>query len=123
MQLFIPGCSSPATNLDVCFISFSNLLSHAIGLEYVQPFDQEIPPGVLDNPYIATNPPNITIGGSGETLTVAWPADHLGWILQIKTNSLSAGQWVNLPDTADFISAPIHIDPDISAAFYRLSRP
>ena len=77
MQLLIPGCSSPATNLDVSFISFSNLLSHAIGLEYVQLFDQETPPGVLD-PYTADNPTNITASVSSNTLAIAWPADQIG---------------------------------------------
>ena len=40
MQLLIPGGSNSATNLDVTFTTFSNLLNAAIGLEYVQPFDQ-----------------------------------------------------------------------------------
>ncbi len=123
MQLFIPGGSSPATNLDVSFGSFINLLTLAIDTNCVPPFDQEIPPGVLD-PYITTNSTNITISGSGITPTIAWPADHLGWILQIQTNGLlSANPWLNLPATADYISMPIPTDPDILVAFYRLSLP
>jgi 4-phytase / acid phosphatase len=119
MQLLIPGCSSPATNLDVSFISFSNLLSHAIGLEYVQPFDRETPPGVLD-PY---NPTNITASVSGNTLTIAWPADHLGWILQARTNGLSTGQWFDLPGSSDVNSVAHPIALANAAVFYRLRQP
>ena len=122
MQLLIPGGSSPAANLDVSFSSFSNLLNAAIGLEYVQAFDQETPPGVLD-PYTADNPTNITAGVSSNTLTIAWPADHIGWILQAQTNGLSTGQWFDLPGTSTTSSAAITINPANPAIFYRLRRP
>jgi hypothetical protein len=122
MQLLIPGCSSPATNLDVSFISFSNLLNAAIGLEYVQPFDLETPPGVLD-PYTADYPTNITASVNGKTLTIAWPDDHIGWILQAQTNGLSTGQWFDLPGTGTASSAAITINPANPAIFYRLRWP
>ena len=122
MQLLIPGCSSPATNLDVSFISFSNLLNAAIGLEYVLPFENNNLPGVLD-PYTADNPTNITASVSSNTLTIAWPADHIGWILQAKTNSLSTGQWFDLPDTGDINSVAIPINPANLAVFYRQYQP
>jgi hypothetical protein len=122
MQLFIPGGSNSDTNLDVAFATFSNLLTAAIGLEYVQPFDQETPPGVLD-PYTADNPTNITASVSGKTLTIAWPADHIGWILQAQTNGLSAGQWFDLPGTGDVNSVATPINPANAAVFYRLRHP
>ena len=122
MQLLIPGGSSPTTNLDISFISFSNLLNAAIGLEYVQPFDQETPPGVLD-PYTADNPTNITASVSGKTLTIAWPADHIGWILQAQTNGLSTGQWFDLPGSSDVNSVTHPIAPANAAVFYRLRQP
>ena len=120
MQLLIPGGSKSATNLDVNFTTFSNLLSAAIGLEYVQPFDQETPSGVLD-PYTADNPTNITASVSGKTLTIAWPADHLGWILEAQTNGLSTGQWFDLSGSSDVNSVAIPINPANPAVFYRLS--
>ncbi|MGD0016680.1 MAG: histidine-type phosphatase [Verrucomicrobiia bacterium] len=49
MQLTIPGGSSSATNLDVKFATFKKLLNKAIDQKSVQPFGQEVPPGVLDN--------------------------------------------------------------------------
>jgi 4-phytase/acid phosphatase len=121
MQLLIPGGSS-TTNLDVNFITFSNLMNAAIGLEYVQPFEEENPPGVLD-PYTAVNPTNITASVSGKTLTIAWPADHLGWILQAQTNGLSTGQWFDLPGSSDLNSVAHPIAPANAAVFYRLRQP
>jgi 4-phytase/acid phosphatase len=122
MQLLIPGGSNSATNLDVNFITFSNLLSEAIGPEYVQPFAEETPPGVL-NPYTATNSTNVTASVSGNMLAIAWPADHLGWILQAQTNGLNSGQWFDLPGTGDINSTAIPMNPANPAVFYRLSRP
>ncbi len=117
-QLLVPGGSS-TTNLDIDFTIFTNLMNDAIGLEYVQPFDKETPPGVLD-PYTADNPTNITASASGNTLTIAWPADHIGWILQAKTNSLSAGQWFDLPGSDAVNAVLIPINPANTSVFYRL---
>jgi 4-phytase/acid phosphatase len=124
MQLLIPGGSNSATNLDVNFITFSNLMNAAIGLEYVQPFKEvnPPPPGVLD-PYTADNPTNITASVSSNTLTIAWPADHVGWILQAQTNGLSAGQWFDLPGSSDGNAVAIPINPANPAVFYRLRQP
>jgi 4-phytase/acid phosphatase len=124
MQLFIPGGSNSATNLDVNFITFSNLMNAAIGLEYVQPFEEVNlpPPGVLD-PYTADNPTNITASVSGKTLTIASPADHLGWILQAQTNGLSTGQWFDLPGSDAVNEVVIPISPANTSVFYRLRQP
>jgi 4-phytase/acid phosphatase len=123
MQLLIPRGSNSAGNLDIDFTTFSNLLNEAIGPEYVQPFEKETPPDVL-NPYTAANnPTNIIASSSGKTLTISWPVDHLGWNLQAQTNGLSDGQWVDLPDTGDINSVAIPITQANLAVFYRLSRP
>ena len=121
MQLLIPGASHSATNLDINFAAFSNLLNQAIGLEYVQPFAEETPPGVL-NPYVTVNTTNLSTSISGNALTIAWPADQLGWILQVQTNSLNIGQWFDLPGTSTTNSAAIAINSTNPAVFYRLSK-
>ena len=117
-QLLVPGGSSN-TNLDVDFTTFTNLMNAAIGMEYVEPFEEEIPPGVLD-PYTADNPTNITASVSSNTLTIAWPADHIGWILQAQTNGLSTGQWFDLPgsDAVNAVVTPMNLAN--AAVFYRL---
>ena len=122
MQLLIPEASNSPTNLDVNFITFSNILNKAIGPEYVQPFEEETPPDVV-NPYTADNSTNITASVSASTLRVSWPDDHLGWILQAQTNSLNTGQWFDLPGTDTASSAVIPINPTNSMVFYRLCRP
>ncbi len=122
MQLLIPGGSNSPTNLDVNFNTFTNLMNEAIGLEYVQPFDKETPPGVL-NPYTAINATNISASVSGKTLTIAWPTDHLGWILQAQTNGMSMGQWFDLPGSGNVNSVAIPIDPANPAVFYRQYQP
>jgi 4-phytase/acid phosphatase len=121
MQLLIPGGSKSTTNLDVSFNTFSNLMNAAIGLEYVQPFEETNPPppGVLD-PYTTDNPTNITASVSSNTLTIAWPADHVGWILQAQTNGLSTGQWFDLPGSDVVNAVFIPINPANASVFYRL---
>jgi 4-phytase/acid phosphatase len=122
MQLLVPGGSKSTTNLDVSFSIFTNLMNEAIGLEYVEPFDKETPPGVLD-PYTAANPTNITASVSGKTLTIAWPTDHLGWILQAQTNGMNTDQWFDLPGSGNVNSVAMPIDPANPAVFHRQYQP
>jgi hypothetical protein len=117
-QLLIPGGSS-TTNLDIDFAAFTNLMNAAIGLEYVQPFTNEIQP-IVQDPYTTDNPTNITASVSSNTLTIAWPADHIGWILQAQTNGLSTGQWFDLPGTDGVNAVVTTMDPANAAVFYRL---
>jgi 4-phytase/acid phosphatase len=120
-QLLVPGGNS-TTNLDVDFNTFTNLMNAVIGMEYVEPFADEVQP-IVQDPYTADNPTNITVSVSTNTLTIAWPADHLGWILQAQTNGLSAGQWFDLPGSSDGNSVAISINPANPAVFYRLRQP
>jgi len=72
---------------------------------------------------VANNPTNITISVSGSTLTLSWPADHTGWILQSQTNALGVGLSSNWADVAGSessntnVSTITHTNP---AVFYRL---
>jgi 4-phytase/acid phosphatase len=117
-QLLVPGGSS-TTNLDVDFNTFSNLMNAAIGMEYVEPFADEVQP-IVQDPYTTDNPTNITASVSSNTLTIAWPADHIGWILQAQTNGLSTGQWFDLPgsDVVNAVVTPMNLAN--AAVFYRL---
>jgi 4-phytase/acid phosphatase len=120
-QLLVPGGSS-TNNLDVDFTTFTNLMTAVIGMEYVkQPFADEVQPGVLD-PYTTDNPTNITASASSNTLTIAWPADHIGWTLQAQTNGLSAGQWFDLPGSDVVNAVLIPINPANTSVFYRLRK-
>jgi len=117
-QLLIPGGNS-TTNLDVDFTTFTNLMNAAIGPEYVEPFANEIQP-IVQDPNITDNPTNLTVSVSSNTITIAWPADHIGWILQAQTNGLSAGQWFDSPGSGAVNAVVIPVNPANTSVFYRL---
>jgi autotransporter-associated beta strand protein len=81
--------------------------------------------GVLSS--VALNPTNITFSVSGSTLTLSWPADHLGWHLQMQTNTLGAGLttngWVVVPGSDQITSTNISISKTNPTVFYRLTYP
>ena len=71
-------------------------------------------------------PPIISIRVSGNTLTLSWPTDHLGWTLQTQTNSLAKGlgnNWVAVPGSGSATNATITINPANPAVFFRLRSP
>ena len=76
-------------------------------------------------PTTANNPTSITFTANGNTsLTVAWPSDHLGWILQEQTNGLnSASPWIDLAGTATINSTNVPINPALPKVFFRLRHP
>jgi 4-phytase/acid phosphatase len=120
-QLLVPGGSS-TTNLDVDFATFTNLVNAAMGMEYVKPFAEEVQP-IVQNPYTADNPTNITASFTGKTLTIAWPADHIGWTIQAQTNGVSSGEWYDLPGSSDVNMVEIPVNLTNPAVFYRLRQP
>jgi hypothetical protein len=91
---------------------------------------------LVDNPANSTvdlsiamvnlNPVNITAMVNGNTLTLSWPADHLGWRLQAQTNPLSIGlgtNWFYVPGSATNNTINMTINPTQGTAFYRLAYP
>lgn len=75
----------------------------------------------------ASNPTNITVSASSSTMTLSWPADHLGWVLQAQTNSLDTGlstdNWVDVPGSDSSTTSVITMDPTAPTVFYRLRNP
>jgi autotransporter-associated beta strand protein len=75
---------------------------------------------------VNTTPTNITATVSGNTLTLSWPADHLGWRLQVQTNTPSSGlgtNWVTIPGSDAVISTNIIINPANGSVFFRMVYP
>jgi autotransporter-associated beta strand protein len=71
-------------------------------------------------------PPTLTNAVSGGTLTLSWPADHLGYSLQAQTNSRSVGltaNWVTLPGSQSVTTTNLPIDTANPTVFYRLVYP
>jgi hypothetical protein len=71
-------------------------------------------------------PPTLTNVVSGGTLTLSWPADHLGYSLQVQTNSRSVGltsNWVALPGSESVTTTNLPVDKASPTVFYRLVYP
>ena len=76
----------------------------------------------------ATNPTSITaaVVGGGSSLQIDWPADHLGWSLQVQTNAAGAGlstNWFIVPGSDAVTQEVIPFDPASGSLFYRLVYP
>lgn len=75
---------------------------------------------------VNTNPSVLTNSVSGNVLTLSWPTDHLGWRLQVQTNSLSVGitnNWFDWPNSTSVTTVPVTINPGNPAVFFRLVYP
>jgi len=70
---------------------------------------------------VNTNSTNIISTISGNTLTLQWPADHIGWFLQSNSVSLAdTNFWFNVPgsDTTNLVN--IILNPAQPNVFYRM---
>lgn len=75
---------------------------------------------------VSNTPTNITSSVTGNQLTIAWPEDHLGWILQAQTNDLSTGignTWFDVAGSETGTQSVITIDPVNPTVFFRLRSP
>jgi hypothetical protein len=75
---------------------------------------------------IAPNPAPISFSVSGNTLALSWPSDHLGWILQSQTNSLSTGlsnNWTDVAGTSSVTSTNFTMSQSMPVEFFRLRHP
>jgi autotransporter-associated beta strand protein len=82
--------------------------------------------GVLTVGTIPTAPTPISYSVSSGHLTINWPANYLGWILQSQTNGLKTGlgtNWVDVAGSAGVISTNIPISTATPTVFYRLRYP
>ena len=69
---------------------------------------------------------NLTYTATSTTLTLSWPADYTGWLLQAQTIALSAGvgtNWVTVPGSSVTNQMTMPIAPAEGSVFYRLFLP
>jgi hypothetical protein len=69
---------------------------------------------------------NLNFQAAGNQLQLSWPADHLGWRLQIQTNSVGLGlgtNWVTISNSTNITATNIVINPANGSAFLRLVYP
>jgi autotransporter-associated beta strand protein len=82
--------------------------------------------GVTSAFTVNTNSPVLTNSYSGGVLTLAWPADRLGWRLQAQTNNLNVGlttNWSTVPGSTNVTSVLITNNPANPTVFFRLVYP
>jgi len=63
---------------------------------------------------------------SNGNLTLSWPTNYLGWMLQEQTNSLEVGlnaNWMDLAGSATLTSTNLPVSPASPTVFFRLSPP
>jgi autotransporter-associated beta strand protein len=79
---------------------------------------------VVSAPTIASYPTNITASVSGSTLTLSWPATHLGWIAQSNSVALAnTNYWFDIAGSASVTSLTNTINLNMTNVFYRLRYP
>jgi autotransporter-associated beta strand protein len=73
---------------------------------------------------VASYPTNITVAVSGNTLTLTWPATHLGWIAQSNSVGLaSTSSWFDISGSDSVTGLTNTINPSVTNVFYRLRHP
>jgi hypothetical protein len=75
---------------------------------------------------VATNSPSLTASVSNGNLLVSWPQDHVGWTLQVRTNSQPAGPGTNWSPMINSRTTNLMVDPidrNSGSTFYRLEYP
>ncbi|HEU6448267.1 MAG TPA: hypothetical protein VFV23_07515, partial [Verrucomicrobiae bacterium] len=75
-------------------------------------------------------PTNIVVSVSGGNINLSWPDDHIGWRLQVQTNSLATGlstndaDWFDVSGSTSVNSESIPINTNTNGAvFYRMVYP
>jgi autotransporter-associated beta strand protein len=59
-----------------------------------------------------------------QCLTLSWPTDHIGWRLQVQTNSYGLGtNWIDVPNSVATNQMTFTLDPTTGCVFYRLIYP
>lgn len=70
---------------------------------------------------IATNPTNITMTVSGNSMQLTWPGDHLGWTLQTNASNLAdTNAWFPFPGSTSTTNVSIPMDRTKTNVFFRL---
>jgi autotransporter-associated beta strand protein len=73
---------------------------------------------------VNTNPTNIVLSVSGNTMSLSWPGDHLGWQLQSNSVGLTAtNQWFPIPGSTSTTQENLTFDPLMTNVFFRMIYP
>ncbi|MGC3959940.1 MAG: hypothetical protein QM813_19040 [Verrucomicrobiota bacterium] len=75
---------------------------------------------------VVGNPVTLSSVVSGNNLNLSWPANQLGYRLEVQTNSLAVGvsnNWVTVPGSTSVTSMSVPIITGNPTVFYRLVFP
>jgi autotransporter-associated beta strand protein len=75
---------------------------------------------------VSTVPPAMSNIISSGLLTLSWPTDHIGWRLQVQTNSISvglSGNWFNIANSIATNQMTFPVNASAGCVFYRLVYP
>ena len=124
-----PSVTWVSSNTTIATVSASGLVTaNAVGSTTITA--TTLDGGFVRNSLVTvTNlpPTSLTLSqNSDSSITLSWPADHLGWYLQAQTNSLNTGlgtNWFIVPGSGATTQMIITPDPGNGAVFYRLVSP
>ncbi|HEU5396583.1 MAG TPA: DUF1349 domain-containing protein [Verrucomicrobiae bacterium] len=71
-------------------------------------------------------PPNVSILPAGNQIAFQWPLDHLGWRLEVQTNSAGTGlgtNWTTIANSTLTNQVNLPVNPEVGNVFYRLVYP
>lgn len=74
-------------------------------------------------PPVNTTPTNILVQTSNGHLTLSWPLDHIGWMLQVQTNTVAIGlstNWVDMVGSSTTNQVIIPAAPTDGCVYFRL---
>lgn len=82
-----------------------------------------VPPhtAMLLNPVIS--PANITVSVAGNQLSLTWPTNYTGWLLESNSTGLMSANWFLMPGSVNTNRVQLTIQSDQRNVFYRLSSP
>jgi len=81
---------------------------------------------VVSQVTVATNSTNITFTATNGSVTLNWPADHIGWRLQAQTNGIGSGvttNWVTVAGSTNVNTFTTPINSTSGSVFYRMVSP
>ena len=76
--------------------------------------------------YISTTQPSVATAVGGGGVSLSWPLDHTGWILQVQTNSVAVGlgtNWVDVASSTGTNQMFFPVNTGNGSVFYRLVYP
>lgn len=114
------------TGLAYTNINLLNGTNYFYTLIATNAYGSSVPSAAVAARPVATNSPAITLASGNGQLNFSWPADHLGWSLQMQTNSPATGlgtNWFTVPDSSNVISTSLPINGAAGSVFYRLAYP